>query len=304
MDSLKNSVLAIMKKFEAKRKNSRLAMLVRNIRFLMRYDLKDIDNPAQTRKIIREVRKGERIHILSYEETIELIIKNRQSIARVGEGEFGLIFGGAISFQEANEELSIRLKQILCSNEKNITIGIGEVWFNYSLVNLGEVAENFIDNHMASNAKNMLELLDYNKTYIPAGMTQVYQIFKEYDFEKYFDHIKQIWKNKDVTIVCGEGIFRNIDNNIFDCARSVEYVYAPSRNAFAEYDAILENAKKIDMSRIVVLILGPTATVLAYDLAKLGYWALDFGHIAKDYDAYIKKKGRSLKDLSDFFDPD
>ena len=75
-------------------------------------------------------------------------------------------------------------------------------------------------------------------------------------------------------------------------------------NAFAEYDKILNQAKKIDKSKLVIIILGPTATVLAYDLAKQGYEAIDFGHIAKDYDFYRKKIDHTDQEFEDFFKPD
>ena len=32
-----------------------------------------------------------------------------------------------------------------------------------------------------------------------------------------------------------------------------------------------------------------TATVLAYDLAKIRYWAIDIGHIDIEYEAFINK---------------
>ena len=70
------------------------------------------------------------------------------------------------------------------------------------------------------------------------------------------------------------------------------------------YDNLLTNAKKIDKDRLVIIILGPTATVMAYDLAKLGYQALDFGHIAKDYDFYTKKVKHDSETISNFLKPD
>ena len=33
-----------------------------------------------------------------------------------------------------------------------------------------------------------------------------------------------------------------------------------------------------------MIALGPTATVLAFDLYKMGYWALDIGHIDIEYE--------------------
>ena len=42
---------------------------------------------------------------------------------------------------------------------------------------------------------------------------------------------------------------------------------------------------------MIIIALGPTATVLAYDLAMVGYWALDMGHIDLEYEWFLKGKG-------------
>lgn len=38
---------------------------------------------------------------------------------------------------------------------------------------------------------------------------------------------------------------------------------------------------------LILLSYGMTATVLAYDLAKLGYWAIDLGHLDLEYEWYL-----------------
>ena len=39
----------------------------------------------------------------------------------------------------------------------------------------------------------------------------------------------------------------------------------------------------IPKNALVLSALGMTATVLCYDLAKLGYWAIDIGHVDIEY---------------------
>ena len=46
--------------------------------------------------------------------------------------------------------------------------------------------------------------------------------------------------------------------------------------------------EKADREALVCISLGPCATVLAYDLAKKGYQALDIGQIDNEYDWYVK----------------
>ena len=70
-----------------------------------------------------------------------------------------------------------------------------------------------------------------------------------------------------------------IGNDLFDNVKSIKRILCPAKNAFDKYDAILAECEKQSKDKLFLIALGPTATVLAYDLANLGYWALDVGHI-------------------------
>lgn len=39
---------------------------------------------------------------------------------------------------------------------------------------------------------------------------------------------------------------------------------------------------------LILIALGMTATILAYDLAKAGLWAIDIGHIDVEYEWFIR----------------
>ena len=43
-------------------------------------------------------------------------------------------------------------------------------------------------------------------------------------------------------------------------------------------------AKKYGNKKLILIALGPTATVLSYDLALIGYWAIDIGHVDLEYE--------------------
>ena len=53
------------------------------------------------------------------------------------------------------------------------------------------------------------------------------------------------------------------------------------------YDKIMEEAFKVEKDVLFLLALGPTATVMAYDLCKAGYQAIDIGHIDVEYEWYL-----------------
>ena len=120
----------------------------------------------------------------------------------------------------------------------------------------------------------------------------------------YYNKFRKIWDNKDIVIVCGERVFKNIKYNIYDNAKSIEYIYGPTNNAFADYDEIMNKASKKDVNKLIILVLGATATVMAHDLSKLGHRALDLGHLGKDYDAFRKKLTAGSSTIKNFYNPE
>ncbi len=86
----------------------------------------------------------------------------------------------------------------------------------------------------------------------------------------------------------------------------------PHKNAFDKYDRILSMVEKSVLKDELALIsLGPTATVLAYDLARCGIQALDIGQIDNEYEWYLRKAsqrieilGKGVAELSECHEPE
>ena len=148
---------------------------------------------------------------------------------------------------------------------------------------------------MAKNRTQIYKYLNFEQTYADACFT-AHAIEPdnenppkdEAEIEAYYNQIRKIWDGRDITIIRGEGteIFQH---DIYDNAKSVNYIYGPKAHAFRDYDRLLAEAKAQPKDRLMIVVLGPTATVLAYDLAKAGYQALDIGHLGKAYD-WLKRK--------------
>ena len=82
-----------------------------------------------------------------------------------------------------------------------------------------------------------------------------------------------------------------VGNNLFDNARSIRRILCPAENAYDRYSEILAEAKKLPTSKTLLIALGPTASVLAYDLALAGYHAIDIGHVDLSYEWLIRNNG-------------
>ncbi len=245
-----------------------------------------------------------KINMASFEECLYRLQNDKVSICRFGDGELNLCEEINIPFQKASPKLAKRLREVLASDVPHTLIALTEI-FCSNRFNCSQGAKIFARN----TGRHFIDIIEKytkpQKTYYSAEVSLVPFVFPQYDLKKYYEAIISIWKDKDITIICGKTVFDKIEHNIFDFAKSVEYQYAPSINAFEEYDSILTQALTIDKNRLVIIILGPTATVLAYDMALQGYQALDLGHIAKSYDWYVKKDLiNNLAKTIEFFSPD
>ncbi len=287
-----------------------LTALIKNLKHLVRSDLRSkFVTHDQLNKILDQL-KYEVIEdqsslkmpkIKSVTETLDDLIAIRPSICRFGDGELELLSGNDIAFQESSIKISDRLKEVLISKDQNIFIAIPKAIFSPTK-DIKSVVKDYWRLHGLKYRQIIHPYLDLKQQYYSAEITIAYLAYENYNLETYFHKLQKLWQHRDIAIICGKTIFDKININIFDCAKSIQYIYGESKNAFEHYDYLLEKAQEIDKSKIVVIILGPTATILTYDLAKLGYQALDLGHIAKSYDWYMTSK--NTKDKDNFFRPD
>ena len=72
---------------------------------------------------------------------------------------------------------------------------------------------------------------------------------------------------------------QEVGNDLFNNVLSIKRIICPSHHAFSKVDAIQQAILDHAPGRIILLMLGPTAKILAYRLSQLGYRALDLGHI-------------------------
>ena len=235
------------------------------------------------------------LNIFSPEETLEEIIRNNRSISRFGDGEFNLILGQEIGFQEVNKILIKKLKEVLKSNEKGLLIGIFLPYNDDYLKPYINVTKEYLINWIESRKFELSELIDINRKYYSSFITRFY--IDSQDKSKVPDYIKklkQIWEKKDILIIEGEKSRLGIGNDLFNNSKSIKRILCPAENAFNVYDKIINQAKKIDKSNLILLALGPTSTVLAYDLFKLGYQVIDIGHIDIEYEWFLRNATKRI----------
>lgn len=246
------------------------------------------------KEILLKEMENSKIKILNIENSINKIITERKSIARFGDGELDIILGKDLDFQPYNKELSQRLEEILRSKQDFCLIGIPDVINEF--YNLTEESEIFWIKNMDKTRKIWLKYINEDMEYATSNLTRLYIRYKDKsNTGKYFSMLKQIWENRNVIICEGKQTRVGVGNDLLSKCKSVKRIICPSEDAFSKYDAIFERLKKESKENLIILALGPTATVLAYDLAKEGYQALDMGHFDIEYEWYKRSAKKREK---------
>lgn len=223
--------------------------------------------------------------VVGIEETIQQIISKNASISRFGDGEIDIMMGKSIPFQKFDSSLSLKMKEILKSDDENFLVGIPDIFNGLSAYN--ENAKKYFKSQLRNNRKNWAKLLKKGKKYYCAEITRPYMDLADKSHsERYFKELTKIWEDKKIIIVEGDKSRLGVGNDLFCGCREIKRVLCPATNAFSYYKEIIEAIENYDKEYLLLLALGPTATVLAYDLYRLGYRALDIGHVDIEYEWY------------------
>lgn len=236
------------------------------------------------------------LYIASREKTLDEIIYNKKSLTRLSDGEFRIIFGKKAGFQVYNDSLSKRLLQILKYSEENILIGINIPYKKKDLEERSDASRKMWENFFPQVKLKLAQIINKNKKYYSALITRFYSTFRDRTNSlKYIQKFKKIWDKRDILIIEGEKTRVGIGNDLLNNTKSIKRILCPVVNAFNVYDKILTTALKFDKNVLILIALGPTATVLAYDLFKYNYQVIDIGHIDIEYELYLRKANHSIK---------
>lgn len=225
--------------------------------------------------------------VLSSEETLQYIVEHKSSICRYGDGEFNIALGNEIGFQHLTNDMSERMNQVLQSNEENILIAIPDIFGDLSMY--GDFARPWWGEYRLQELLKLKKLLQSGRTYYNACCTRFTSDCKEDQADKLIPIYRKIWDKRDVYIVEGEQTRIGVGNDLLDNTANIYRILAPAKNAYDVYDRIVESVKEhAPKGALVIIALGPTATIMAYDLAKMGYQALDLGHFDIQYEYHIR----------------
>ena len=235
--------------------------------------------------------------IMSSSHTVDYIKKHEVSVCRFGDGEIDLMNNVGIKFQNASKALKDRLFEVAKTNDNRVLICIPDIF----------KSKNDLRKIMKLDIADWWHLHSvifegfYSKLFTHKNgdslFTRFYYCYeKGFADDKYISDLRSIWENRTVIFVEGNKSKNGIGNDLYDNVKERKRIICPSENAFDKYDEILKTvsslAKKDDL---VLCSLGPTATILCYDLAtKYNIRSIDVGHVDLEYEWYLRKASEKI----------
>ena len=271
---------------------SALNAIYRKFRFPFKFINAAIRYPAAQARV-------KRYSVMSIEETIDLLLHKPQlSLARYGDGELEMTWYKNIGFQPFDPKLSARLKTLLQQapqDNPNCLICLPDAFRTTRNMKNGSALFWFF--HKSFYFKHYDALLNHQYQYGNTSVTRPYHDYKSKKLSRtIFDKFKQLYQDRRVLIVEGSGTRLGLGNNLLEGASEIKRITTLNRNAFSVYDrlfdTILANAVNFDL---VLISLGPTATVLAYDLSQRGICCIDSGHVDIEYEWMLASATSKVK---------
>lgn len=222
-------------------------------------------------------------HVLSVDETLNLIIKEHYSVSRNGDGELNLIMGESIDFQDNNPRLAQLMRDALNAKLDKYLSCLPSIFVDYSQFN--DYARKYFNSYL-----RIKRFYYYSFAKAPfygdAFMSRFYIDFKDKSQSaSQIEKLKKIWEGQNVVLLEGKESRLGVNNDLFNGAKTLKRILGPAKNAFDRYDDLMVKVQEVaNKNTLILLALGPTATAMAYELAKKGFWAVDIGHIDIEYE--------------------
>ena len=256
------------------------------------------DNPEVMVQAIEKLRLAKpeerQISVLSIDQSLDYLLEKGASVVRFGDGEMDLIAGRGIPYQEYDPELSARLREIMAmESDERLMVCLSDVFRGLERYSID--AQNFWKTHLHQHMADYLEICRapwYGSTFISRPYIDLED---KTPSAGYFAKLKHLWQDKDLLIVEGLTSRSGVGNDLFDGARSIKRIICPSRNAYSKLEAIKQAVREHVDNRLILIMLGPTAKILVYDLVQEGYRALDIGHIDSEYEWFQMGASHKIK---------
>ncbi len=291
---------------------NRLKNFLRNINYLTKHSLwdqREEDIVYLTNKILDdgiyeyslELDNYKKLKILNKNESIKLILDSGKSFVRFGDGEIRLMQGLNQPFQKYEIEIVRRLYHILENPRKDILVALNREYYasGYTHGNNCFLRRNAYDFRCF-----LQKYCNSEAVYIDGACTFGVWGDRSENSYLFWDKWKKAFKERTIAIVCGEHILDKLEYDVFELAKSKQFIYGPKKNAWDKHEEIIEKIKQVDKQTIIVFILGMAGKAMIPEVTDLGYVAWDVGHLAKSYNAFMTNMQVTPENMANFYAPD
>ncbi len=226
------------------------------------------------------------------EELLLEVIRHHKSICRFGDGEFEIMrMKNRDWYQTASAALAGRLRAAIREHSLRLCVCVAD---NFgSLTQYTEEAADDIRQYMTQPGvrRDVTDFLSRDVVYYDAYVSRPYLIYHDKQHAKrIFSLWKQLFQGRKILLVEGEHACSGKGSDLFFGCADLRRILTSDTEAFAVYDALLARVRECaDRDDLILLRLGPAATVMARDLALEGYQAIDIGQLDNEYDWYCMR---------------
>ena len=227
------------------------------------------------------------IQIYNEKETMDKIYNNKCSICRYGDGEISHLFKTNPKYGSGGQNCSLEFRNKLINifNNKNNKILLGFSGYfcdnnfikeNYKYI-LSKSTKHFIEKYKTKLQKDFPHI--FNTTLYSAEITRLPQL--KVDNKKYvINMFNKLFIENNCVFIGNDNVINLIQQKFLNLFKNIEFISGPSNNAYYSYNDIIKKLLNIEnlKEKLILISLGPTATVMSYDLAQQGYWTIDIGH--------------------------
>lgn len=208
---------------------------------------------------------------LSVDETLDHIIKNNLSIARFGDGEIRMVTSyKGCAFEGSTYYGTSKLRTVLKESHEKLLVCIAGRNYDDWWKNFWSTEFKDFSNYLAPRI--------YGNTSVSRS---AFRTLGKIGVEKW----KKVWEQRDVVFVTGGGSRFDESHTLFENIKSHNTVTSTPTHAIKDIPRLIVELSKFSKDKLLLLALGPAATILAYEMTLLGYQALDIGHITNCYDS-------------------
>ena len=160
-----------------------------------------------------------RLSILDEKETIKMLKNDPKSYSRFGDGEVGIIHGRDMPFQKYYPDLADKMVNILSKKRDDLYVGLNAAYFQ-TPAKYRERNRKFYRLNGTVYRRFFVDICDTDNTYLDAGaMGGYFKQNDDFDIDAHFQEIKSLFEDKNIAVVCGEGILDKLEYDLFEGCR-------------------------------------------------------------------------------------